>query len=58
MKRKDLDTLKTLGSKTESPKDYDPTVLETFGNAHPKRDYWVTFTAPEFTTLCLSLIHI
>ena len=52
MKRKDLDTLKTLGSKTESPKDYDPTVLETFGNAHPKRDYWVTFTAPEFTTLC------
>ena len=50
--RDDLDKLRTLGRKTEAPKDYDPTVLETFGNAHGERDYWVVFTAPEFTTLC------
>jgi 7-cyano-7-deazaguanine reductase len=27
-------------------------VLETFPNKHPARDYWVTFTCQEFTTLC------
>jgi len=31
---------------------YDPGLLETFVNRHPGRDYWVTFTCPEFTTLC------
>ena len=50
--RNDLGKLKSLGSRTEAPKDYDPSVLEAFGNAHAERDYWVTFTAPEFTTLC------
>ncbi len=32
--------------------DYDPSVLETFENKHPERDYMVTFRCPEFTTLC------
>ena len=50
--RRDLDELKTLGSRTEAPTSYDPSVLEAFGNRYPDRDYWVTFTAPEFTTLC------
>lgn len=50
--RKDLDSLKSLGAKTSAPANYDPSVLETFSNAHPGRDYWVVFTAPEFTTLC------
>lgn len=50
--RSDLSELKTLGAKTEAPKTYDPSVLEAFGNRYPDRDYWVTFTAPEFTTLC------
>ena len=50
--RKDLDKLKTLGSRTDAPKTYDPSVLESFSNSHEDRDYWVTFTAPEFTTLC------
>lgn len=44
--------LKALGNQVKAPQDYDPTVLESFSNAHPTRDYWVTFTAPEFTTLC------
>ena len=50
--REDLDRLTTLGRTTAAPKDYDPSVLDAFGNRHPERDYWVTFTAPEFTTLC------
>ena len=50
--RDDLGGLKTLGRTTEAPKDYDPSVLDAFANRHPERDYWVTFTAPEFTTLC------
>ena len=50
--RKDLDRLKTLGATVKASNDYDPSILEAFGNAHCDRDYWVTFTAPEFTTLC------
>ena len=50
--RKDLDELKTLGSRTEAPKTYDPSVLEAFSNRHPERDYWVEFLCPEFTSLC------
>jgi 7-cyano-7-deazaguanine reductase len=50
--RNDLKELKALGSKISAPNDYSPAILEAFPNAHPDRDYWVTFTAPEFTTLC------
>ena len=50
--RNDLDSLKTLGPTVAGPKDYDPTILDAFDNKNPERDYWVTFTAPEFTTLC------
>ena len=50
--RKDLDKLKSLGARAAIPQTYDPSGLESFENAHPSRDYWVTFTAPEFTTLC------
>ena len=44
--------LKALGRSVVIPSGYDPSVLEAFENRHPGRDYWVTFTAPEFTTLC------
>ena len=50
--RKDLCELKSLGNRTDVPKTYDPSVLEAFANRNADRDYWVTFTAPEFTTLC------
>ena len=50
--RTDLDNLKTLGKTTKASTDYDPAMLDAFANKHPERDYWVTFTAPEFTTLC------
>lgn len=34
------------------PTDYAPEMLETFDNKHPEHDYLVTFTCPEFTSLC------
>ena len=50
--RNDLGKLTALGRKIEAPKGYDPGVPAAFDNRNPDRDYWVTFTAPEFTTLC------
>ena len=50
--RKD-EGLTLLGNKeTRYSSDYDPTVLETFANKHPERDYFVKFNCPEFTSLC------
>jgi len=47
------ENLTLLGNNRVSyPSDYDPSVLETFENAHADRDYMVTFRCPEFTTLC------
>ncbi len=34
------------------PTEYDPAILETFDNKHPDTEYLVTFTCPEFTSLC------
>ena len=52
-KRSEMKGVTKLGSaKTVYADRYDPAVLETFVNKHPDRDYWVTFTCPEFTTLC------
>ena len=34
------------------PTQYSPEILETFINRHPGREYLVTFTCPEFTSLC------
>ena len=50
--RNDLNRLKALGNNVKGTGDYDPSLLESFANKHPERDYWVTFTCPEFTTLC------
>ncbi len=45
--------LYSLGSGTTKYKyEYDPTLLETFENVHPQRDYWVTLNNDEFTSLC------
>lgn len=47
------ESLTLLGSQgTRYPDGYEPSVLETFENSHPQRDYMVTFRCPEFTTLC------
>ena len=50
--RAGLDRLGALGAGTPVPSGYSPKVLESFPNIHPQRDYWVTLTCPEFTTLC------
>jgi 7-cyano-7-deazaguanine reductase len=39
-------------SETTYPGSPDEATLEAFENAHRKRDYWITFDCPEFTTLC------
>lgn len=45
--------LTLLGSQgTRYASDYDPSLLETFENKHPDRDYFVKFNCPEFTSLC------
>ena len=45
--------LTLLGAKgVEYRTDYDPSVLETFENKHPEREYFVKFNCPEFTSLC------
>ncbi len=47
------ENLTLLGNQqTAYSSDYDPSLLETFENKHPDRDYVVTFRCPEFTTLC------
>ena len=44
---------KLLGS-SESTYPNSPTckTLETFANRNPKRNYWITFDCPEFTSMC------
>ncbi len=39
-------------SRTAYPARPDQARLEAFPNAHPRRDYWITFHCPEFTALC------
>ena len=37
---------------TKYSDQYNPSVLESFKNKHPENEYLVTFTCPEFTSLC------
>ncbi|MFD2923910.1 preQ(1) synthase [Halobacillus naozhouensis] len=49
----DLTELSLLGNQgTSYSFEYNKSVLETFDNQHPNRDYFVKFNCPEFTTLC------
>ena len=51
--KRELKGITSLGSaKAACPDRYDPSVLEAFVNKYPGRDYWVTLTCPEFTSLC------
>ena len=47
-----MENFKNLGKKSDLHFDYDKSVLESFDNKHPDRDYWVKFNCPEFTSLC------
>ena len=51
--KKELEGVSLLGNQnTHYQYDYDPSVLETFINKHQDNDYMVTFTCPEFTSIC------
>lgn len=41
-----------LGSGVEYPTDYDPNLLESIVNLHPKNPAWSSFVCTEFTSLC------
>ena len=47
-----MDPLTHLGANTPYTFSYDKSLLETFTNKHPTRDYFVKFNCPEFTSLC------
>ncbi len=50
---REKENLTLLGNQAvEYRLDYTPEILETFGNKHPDRDYFVRFNCPEFTSLC------
>jgi 7-cyano-7-deazaguanine reductase len=51
-KKIDLNKLTILGRKIPYPTSPEKAKLETFKNEETKRDYWVTFHCPEFTSLC------
>lgn len=44
----------TLLKQNESnyPESPEGTILETFQNRYPDRNYWITFECPEFTSRC------
>ncbi|MBV9491481.1 MAG: NADPH-dependent 7-cyano-7-deazaguanine reductase QueF [Verrucomicrobia bacterium] len=45
--------LKLLGNTTEPfPDRPTPSILETFENRYPGRDYWIRFDVADFTSLC------
>ena len=49
----ELEGVSALGAAgVKYPTQYAPEVLETFINKHPDIEYLVTFTCPEFTSLC------
>ena len=50
---RERENLTKLGSKTTEYKmEYYPSLLESFSNKHPEREYFVKFNCPEFTSLC------
>ncbi len=56
MSERNEDTLKDLSllgnQNTEYLFKYSPQVLESIDNLHHKRDYFIKFNCPEFTSLC------
>ncbi|MBT9132406.1 NADPH-dependent 7-cyano-7-deazaguanine reductase QueF [candidate division NPL-UPA2 bacterium Unc8] len=48
-----MNKLTFLGKKIRGyPSSPDEASLETFVNKYSKRDYWITFHCPEFTSIC------
>lgn len=47
-----MKNLTHLGNKTTYTFEYNPKLLESVPNPHPKSDYFIKFNCPEFTSLC------
>jgi 7-cyano-7-deazaguanine reductase len=48
-----IDGLKLLKKgEMNYPQTPDASILETFKNSNPQRDYWINFETDEFTSLC------
>jgi 7-cyano-7-deazaguanine reductase len=52
MAKSDYTSLTQLGAKTDLPTEPSAKTLERVPNPHPRENYTVRFTAPEFTCLC------
>ena len=52
MAKSKYSTLTQLGAKAELPAEPSVKTLERVPNPHPRENYTVRFTAPEFTCLC------
>lgn len=53
MNKNRIKGLKLLGrKKIKFPSSPEEAQLEIFDNAYPKRDYWIEFICPEFTSIC------
>ena len=39
-------------AESQYPETPTATILETFSNRSPQRNYWITFACPEFTSMC------
>jgi len=52
-RKQNLKSLKLLGrSDVRFPAAPEASILETFENRFSKRDYWIRFESPEFTSMC------
>lgn len=52
-KKRGAERLKTLGAGTNAiPKRPSRSILETFDNSHPQREYEIMFECPEYTSIC------
>ncbi|WP_407938552.1 tunnelling fold family protein [Niallia nealsonii] len=57
-KEEGLEDLTLLGNQgTKYLFEYSPDILEAVDNLHAKRDYFVKFNCPEFTSLCQDRAH-
>ena len=53
MSNSNTDELKLLKKgEMNYPQTPDASILETFKNSNPQRDYWINFETDEFTSLC------
>ena len=51
-RKTELKSFKLGETQTQYENNYNPNLLESFGNKNPKQIAWTTFVCTEFTSLC------